>query len=144
VIRWLPLLAVAAAACSGGTGPVEIALGSDACASCRMTILSQSTAAQIVGAGRDPVLFDELGCLRDYLAAAPLADDARVYVADHASGAWVAAASAVFTRTGVQTPMGSGLLAHADAASRDRDPAARGGTPVDAAAVIGARQRSAP
>ena len=52
-----------------------------------------------------------------------------VFVADHRTGEWVDARRAVFTRTSIDTPMASGLVAHADAASRDADPAAAGGQP---------------
>jgi hypothetical protein len=48
----------------------------------------------------------------------------------------VEARGAVFTKTTVDTPMGSGLLAHADAASRDQDAAAKGGTAVAAGSVV--------
>jgi hypothetical protein len=59
-------------------------------------------------------------------------------VADHRTGEWVDASRAVFTRTpAVQTPMASGLIAHADAASRDRDNAAAGGSDVSPAAILG-------
>ena len=74
--------------------------------------------------------FDELGCLRDYLGGHATPADAVVYVADHRTGEWVTARTAVFTKTATSTPMGSGLLAHADAASRDADPAAAGGSAV--------------
>jgi copper chaperone NosL len=120
-----------AAACAGGaSGPVAIDLGVDACAQCRMVIVSQTTAAEIVAPGEEPRLFDDIGCLQEHLARAPLPSGAAVYVADHRTGAWVAAQQAVFTKTSVSTPMGSGLVAHADAASRDADPDARGGAPA--------------
>jgi copper chaperone NosL len=131
-------VAVAAAACeSGAPGPGTIALGRDLCANCRMAIVSQQTAAQIVAAGDDPVFFDEVGCLRDYVRRHPLAPSAVAYVADHQTGQWIDARQATFTQTRAATPMTSGLLAHADAASRDADPAARGGVPVPATAVVG-------
>jgi copper chaperone NosL len=128
--RWIPILCVAAAAACGEwtPRPAHLSLGEDACAHCRMTILSMKTAAQIVSPGREPVLFDELGCLRDYLGITDLPDDAVVFVADHRTRTWVDARGAVFTRTAEPTPMASGLLAHADAASRDGDPSALGGT----------------
>lgn len=134
----LALLAAAAiAACgSGPPGPVAVDLGRDACGHCRMTIVSTATAAQIVAPGEEPVLFDDLGCLRDFSAAAPPAAEARVFVADHLTGDWVDARQATFTRTSVDTPMGSGLLAHADAATRDRDPATANGSPVAARALL--------
>ena len=44
---------------------------------------------------------------------------------------------AVYTRVpGLETPMGSHVIAHADAASRDQDPDARGGTPVAARRAV--------
>jgi copper chaperone NosL len=59
-------------------------------------------------------------------------------VADHRTRAWVPAAAAVFTRVpALQTPMGSHLVAHADAASRDADPDAAGGAAVSAAELFG-------
>lgn len=118
-------------------GPAEIALGSDQCANCRMVIVSQTTAAQIVAPGDEPVAFDEVGCLRDYLAHTPLQADAVAYVADHRTGAWIDARRALFTQARTATPMASGIIAHADAASRDADPAARAGRPVTTVAILG-------
>lgn len=131
VQRVLPVLAAALvmSACAGGPpGPAGVSLGEDACAGCRMTIVSRATAALIARDGDEPVFFDDLGCLRDYLRQQPLPGDAVVYVADHRSGEWVNARAAVFTRTSTSTPMASGLLAHADAPSRDADPAAARGS----------------
>ncbi len=118
-------------------GPAAIVMSSDSCANCRMVIVSQATAAQIVAPGEEPVTFDEVGCLRDYLARTPLEADAVAYVADHRTGAWIDARRALFTQTRTATPMASGLIAHADAVSRDADPAARAGVPVMAAAILG-------
>ena len=127
---------VMTACAPGPPGPSTIRLGEDACANCRMTIVGLETAAQIVSPGAEPIMFDEIGCLRDYLADHPLAADATVFVADHRSGQWIDARSAVFTKTTTRTPMSSGLLAHADVASRDADPSARDGQLVAAADVL--------
>lgn len=135
--RWAltACLVVLSGAC-GAPAPTEIAIGQDVCAQCRMTLVSKATAAQIVSAGEEPVTFDEIGCLRDYMAAGTLSQDAVVYVADHRTGEWTEARRAVFTRTAVSTPMASGLLAHRDAVSRDADPAAQGGTPVATSTIL--------
>jgi copper chaperone NosL len=101
-----------------------------------MTIVSTATAAQIVAPGAEPIVFDELGCLREYLREHTPEAAARIFVADHRSGEWIDAAIAVFTKSTVQTPMSSGLLAHADMASRDADPSARDGSLVAAADVL--------
>lgn len=127
---------VVTACASGSPVPSAVRLGEDACAHCRMTIVGLETAAQIVSPGAEPIMFDEIGCLRDYLASNPLAADAMVFVADHRSGEWIDARRAVFTKTTTRTPMSSGLLAHADAASREADPSARDGLSVAAADVL--------
>jgi copper chaperone NosL len=141
MIRRLAVLGVAAlmsAAC-GGSGeprPAALDLGRDACSHCRMAIVSTTTAAQIVAPGEEPRLFDDLGCLRDFVAVTPVPPDAVVFVADHRTGDWILARQAVYTRTTLQTPMASGLIAHADAASRDQDPAARGGEAVPVGSLL--------
>jgi copper chaperone NosL len=60
----------------------------------------------------------------------------RDHVADRRTGSWVAAAEAVYTQTSAKTPMGSGIVAHADAASRDADPAAAGGQSIGPAEIL--------
>jgi copper chaperone NosL len=130
--------ALLAASCagSGTVEPIGIELGRDACSHCRMAIVSTATAAEIVAPGEEPRLFDDIGCLRDFAAAAPLSPDALVFVADHRTGRWVDAHHAVFTKTSLQSPMGSGVVAHADAASRDLDPAAHGGSTVSTGSIL--------
>ena len=142
-MRWILAASLGAASCAGGPpAPVAIAMGQDLCAHCRMAIVSQATSAQIAAPGEEPRMFDEIGCLRDYLVAATLPPGAVVYVADHRTREWVEAHAAVFTRTSTFTPMASGLLAHADIRSRDADPAARGGDPVSASAILASAFRS--
>lgn len=112
-----------AAGCSSNTlRPVAIDTRNDACASCRMAVSNPRLAAEIVTASEEPRIFDDIGCLAAYLREHPIAPDAALYVADHRTGEWVPARSALVTRAGaIDTPMGSHLVAHADAASRDAD-----------------------
>lgn len=126
-------------ACTGGAPrPVEVALGQDACAHCRMVVGDARLAAQLVAPGQEPLVFDDLGCLVDHLAARPPSPGAVAYVADHRTGAWVRAADAVFSRVpGLATPMASSLVAHADETSRRADPSTVGGTIVDRASLFG-------
>lgn len=131
-----PVCAVAIGCTASALAPAPLRLGEDACAHCRMTLIATRTAAQIVASGEEPVVFDDLGCLRDYLAEHQPPAGARIYVADHRTGAWLDAASAIFTHTPVATPMASGLLAHADAASRDADPDAKDGRPVATTSIL--------
>ena len=114
--------------------------GTESCASCRMAIVDGSTAAQLVAPGEEARFFDDLGCLRAYLQTTRLPWKGVVYVADHRTRAWVPLSQAVYAhQPALDTPMGSRLIAHANAASRDRDAAARGATPLGAADVFGAR-----
>jgi copper chaperone NosL len=138
--RCAVLLVLATSACAARPPePAALAPGQDTCRHCRMVVSDPRLAAQLVAPGEEPAFFDDLGCLRDYLAAAPaLPDRAAIFVADHRDGAWVPAPQAVYARVAaLETPMGSHLLAHADVASRAADPTAAGGVPVAAAEILG-------
>jgi copper chaperone NosL len=92
-----------------------------------MVVSETRTAAQLLAPGAEPLVFDDLGCLREYLTRATPPAGAAVFVADHRTREWVPAASAVFARVeGIATPMGSHVVAHRDRASRDA-----GGVPAD-------------
>ena len=132
-------LAIVAAACGTSVpAPAVVDTRNDACAECRMTVSSARFASQLIAPGEEPRFFDDLGCLAAYIREhASLPPGAIAYVTDHRSGEWVPAATAVYTRVpAIETPMASHVVAHASAASRDGDPAATGGTAVDAAAFF--------
>jgi copper chaperone NosL len=87
-----------------------------------MTVLDQRLAAQIVAPGDDPLFFDDIGCLAEYVKNHSTSADARAYVADHSSGAWIAATDAIYSRSeSMPTPMGSHIMAHAGEAARRAD-----------------------
>lgn len=124
-------LLVPLAGCAGGLEPAPLDTRQEACAACRMAVSEARFAAQIVAPGELPRFFDDLGCLAGYLKAGRAPQHAAVFVADHRTRAWVRGQDATYTHVPERaTPMGSHLIAHADAASRDQDPAARAGTPV--------------
>ncbi|WP_242343699.1 nitrous oxide reductase accessory protein NosL [Anaeromyxobacter terrae] len=138
--RALPAVALLfALACrSGPPAPAPLDTRHDACAFCRMAVSDRHFAAQLVAPGEEPLFFDDLGCLARHLAASRPRARAVAWVADHRTGEWVRTARAVYTRSPrLETPMGSHLVAHADAASRDADPAAQGGVPASAAEIFG-------
>lgn len=139
--RLAGLVALAMAFCTapGKTPPAELDTGNETCRFCRMLVSDPRRAAQIVAPSEEPLFFDDIGCLRDYLATGPsLWEGAIAYVADHRTKAWIAAAKALYTRNpSIETPMGSHLLAHADKASRDADPESRGGAPLSPTDVFG-------
>lgn len=139
--RALLALGLAAAACTRGPpGPAPLDTRHEACAQCRMIVSDARFAAQVVAPGEEPRFFDDLGCLRDWLArAGPPRAGAVAYVADHRTRGFVRAATATYTRVpALETPMGSHVVAHADAASRDADPAASGGIPLAASELFAA------
>jgi copper chaperone NosL len=93
-----------------------------------MTVSDARFAAQVVSPGELPRFFDDLGCLAAFVKGGHAGGEATAFVADHRTRAWVRADAAVYTRVpALATPMGSHVIAHADAASRDGDPAAREG-----------------
>ena len=131
-------LAIVTGAC-GATALSPAALDSkhDACSTCRMTVSDPKLAAQIVAPGEEPRFFDDLGCLRKYLDEYQQ-PDAVIYVADHRTGEWTPASTAVYARLArASTPMASGLIAHATLASRSQDAAAGSSTPVEPDIVLG-------
>jgi copper chaperone NosL len=134
----LPLL-VATSCGDAALVPAPVDTRNDACAHCRMTVSDLRFAAQIAAPGEEPRVFDDLGCLRAYLAATPQAGPGSVaFVASYRTKAWVRAGDALYLqRESLETPMGSGVVAFEDAAGRDAEATARGGRRMTAAEVFG-------
>jgi copper chaperone NosL len=133
-------MAIVLQGCAGtAAGPAVLDVHHDACEGCRMAVSDARFAAQLVVPGETPKFFDDIGCLATYVARQRVTDAAAVaYVADHRTKQWVPAAAAVYSRVpGLATPMSSGLVAHADGASRSSDPTAGGGTIVAAGEIFG-------
>lgn len=131
------LWASALACKSAPPGPAALDPRNDACRFCRMAVSDTRFAAQIVAPGEEPAFFDDLGCLTHFLRDGDVPAGAVVYVSDHAARAWIRADQAVFTRVdGLDTPMGSGLIAHRDAAAREADAVSRSGRPVPYADIV--------
>ena len=117
---------------AGPPPPAPLDTANEACRHCRMMVSDARFAAQLVAPGEEPLFFDDIGCLRDFLAENPEKSAGfTAWVADHRTREWVLAGRAVYTRAGgLSTPMNSHLMAHADAASRAADPDISGGTPL--------------
>jgi len=139
VKRLAAVLALAAAACGDGAPrPAELDTRNEACAFCRMKVSDARFAAQLVAPGELPLFFDDLGCLASHLKQRGAPEGATAFVADHRTRQWLRADRAVYTRVpGLETPMGSHVIAHEDEASRDTDPDAKAGTPVSLAELFG-------
>lgn len=127
-----------AVACGRGPEPAPLDTRNEQCTSCRMAVSDARFAAQLVAPGELPRFFDDVGCLGDFVRAGRAPAGAVAYVADHRTKAWVLAADAVYTKVAqLETPMGSHVIAHADAASRDQDAGSRGGSPVARTELFG-------
>jgi copper chaperone NosL len=131
--------AALAFACGGAEPqPASLDTRNEQCASCRMAVSDARFAAQVVAPGELPRFFDDVGCLADFVRAGKAPAGAVAFVADHRTKAWLRAGRAVYTRVpGLETPMSSHLVAHADGLSRDQDPVARGGAAVALGELFG-------
>jgi copper chaperone NosL len=130
---------IASSSCARGPlPPASLDTKNEACAFCRMGVVDRRFAAQLVAPGEEPKFFDDIGCLRDYLARRERVWGLALRIRSRGRS-WVPAAGRLYRAPTVQTPMDSGLMAHVDAQSREQDPDALGGTPMTAADVFGAR-----
>lgn len=131
-------IALAVACCSSAPQPAPLDTRSEQCASCRMAVSDARLASQLVAPEELPLFFDDLDCLVNFLKAGKAPPAATAFVADHRTKVWVRADRAVYTRVpALETPMGSHLIAHVDAASRDGDRDARTGVPQTLSEVFG-------
>ncbi|HTO88278.1 MAG TPA: hypothetical protein VMR54_12225 [Thermoanaerobaculia bacterium] len=140
----IALLALSLGCARGEAPPSPLDTKSELCRFCRMPVSDRHLAAQLAAPGEETKFYDDIGCLRDDLKrGGPPAAGAVAYVADHRTAAWVRASVAVFSRCpALETPMSSHLIAHADAASREADPASRGCTHIAADEIFGSTLRS--
>jgi copper chaperone NosL len=103
-----------------------------------MAVSEARFAGQIVAPGELPRFFDDIGCLAEFVKSGRAPAGAVAFVADHRTREWVRADRAHYTRVeGLATPMGSHVVAHADASSREQDGTAGGGVRVTLADVFG-------
>ncbi|HMB70810.1 MAG TPA: nitrous oxide reductase accessory protein NosL [bacterium] len=128
------VIAVAAlvAACSRGPsdGPPTVHFGQDVCAACTMIVSEQRFASAIVpdDGRRDPLVFDDLGCLFSWEESNPDVPIRARWVHDHDGPDWVRAESAWYVRSPeIRSPMGSGVAAFASEEGARELHAERGG-----------------
>ncbi len=101
------------------TGPEPIAYGRDTCAHCRMHLSRPGFGGEI--RDRDGVLtkYDDIGCMLRAMIALHR-EIPETWVEDHGGSGLIPLLTAHLVRTdGNETPMGSGILAFADAAAAD-------------------------
>jgi copper chaperone NosL len=108
--------AVAVAAACAAPSPRAVAYGTDECAHCHMTVADHRFAAQLVTGTGKTYVFDDPGCLADFLAGGTVdrADIHSLWLADYTSAAerLLPAESAWLVRSdAIRAPMDSRLAA---------------------------------
>jgi len=84
------------------------------CAYCRMAISQKQFAAEALDPDREPLKFDDIGCMLQHCARAEH-KPAAVFVVDYGTRQWIVADTASFVRgSKIETPMGGGILAFGD------------------------------
>jgi copper chaperone NosL len=100
-----------------GVGSEPINYGRDACAHCRMHISQPGFGGEMRDRHGVLTKYDDLGCLLHAMIALH-EEIPEAWVDDHAGGGFVPLLTATLVRAGASdTPMGSGILAFADAAA---------------------------
>lgn len=108
------LLAVALACSTQPPQPARLEIGNETCQFCRMVVSDRRFAAQIVANGHEPLFFDDIGCLANFVNQGEVPSNAVAYVADYREDAWVPAREALYSRCpGLASPMNSGIVASA-------------------------------
>lgn len=130
------ILLVSLCACGGRelSGPPELRAGRDECAECGMIIADDRACAALlveVDGRREHRLFDDLGCLIDFMDARGGGGVVEGWAVDRAGGEWLAMKGAHYlladART-LQTPMGSGFVAYGELAAAQVASAEFGGS----------------
>ena len=135
---------LALAGCNKGEelGPPDIHFGQDTCHACGMIIEDDRYAAAVVTQGASGEVerqaFDDAGEMLEFKPAAG-ATSVRRYVRDAATRRWVDSDAATYVKVpDLQTPMGSGIAAYADAAAARAFASQHGGTVLTPSAATAA------
>ena len=109
------------------SGPEPIHYGRDACAHCRMHISQPGFGGELRDHTGVLTKYDDIGCLLRALAALHR-EVPEAWVEDHGGGGFVPLLNAVLVRgERLDTPMGSGIVAFADAEAARQLTSAQGG-----------------
>jgi parallel beta-helix repeat protein len=99
-------------ACSfAAAGPVDIKLNKDSCDVCHMGIEEMESAAQLILKNGKPVLFDDIGCMTEYLQTENPEYEA-AFVHDYQSKEWISFDTSSFIQNqNIDSPMSYGIAA---------------------------------
>ena len=132
-------LALAGCGKTDDLSPPDIHFGQDTCHACGMIIEDDRYAAAVVSLNASGDVerhaFDDAGEMLEFKPAAG-ATSVRRYVRDAGTRQWVDAGRATFVKApDLQTPMGSGVAAYADAGAARAFASQHGGTVLTASAA---------
>ncbi len=118
--------------------PVDIR-AEDLCASCKMAISEKRYAAEFLTKDREPVKFDDIGCMMRYVQNRQRQDTIAAYfVVDYDSRQWLPAEAAHYVRSAdFKTPMRSGIVAYQDEGKAQAAVAAHHGVLLRFAELLG-------
>ena len=95
--------------------PKEISAETDVCEVCNMTIAHMDYAGQIVFKNNDHLVFDDLGCLMEYIIDNGDGNIGAAYIKDESTHKWINVKDAVYVyEANYWTPMNYGVLGFAD------------------------------
>lgn len=111
VILMAVLTLLLSACSSSASEPAEINLNEDSCTACNMGIADLESAAQLILKSGEPVLFDDIGCMTQYLQTEKPEYEA-AFVNDYLSREWILFDAAAFIQnSGIDSPMSYGIAA---------------------------------
>lgn len=115
ILIFFALCTICLASCRRQFEPIKY--GRDACTRCKMTIMDNRFAAEILTGKGKSIKFDDFGCLLEYIKAENFKDrDAKIFVADynHPGAQFIDARRAVFIHNETfKSPMNGNLAATA-------------------------------
>ncbi|MCS0674039.1 nitrous oxide reductase accessory protein NosL [Cytobacillus firmus] len=111
-ILLMAILVILLSACSSSASePAEIKQNRDSCNNCNMGIAELQSAAQLILKSGEPVLFDDIGCMTQYIQTENPEYDA-AFVHDYHSREWISFEASSFIQNGhIESPMSYGIAA---------------------------------
>ncbi len=111
---WLAMTSLMSGCGTTEIRPVDI-FPEDNCAQCRMAVSDERFASEIIDEQGEVMKFDDFGCLLRYRTKHADLKIAAIFLKDFDTKNWTPYEHASIVETSIETPMGSGKVAFADA-----------------------------
>ena len=119
VIGWVMFILLLAGCGNDEVSPVDINEATDTCEVCNMAVIDNQHASQIVLENGKSLIFDDIGCLNDWLDSNENEKIAAEFVRDYNDEEWVLMDEATYVyNQSVKTPMAYNVVSFKDQASR--------------------------